>query len=241
MTLTAENRERLKRVSVATLTTCLFKRGFRNAFIQGVHPISPDGPRMVGEAFTLRYIPAREDIDVLDAYADPEHPQRKAIETCPPGHVLVIDSRKDARAASAGDILLTRLMVRGVAGAVTDGGFRDTPAIAKLGFPAYHARPSAPTGPILHHACDLQVPIGCGDVPVYPGDIVVGDGEGVVVIPARLANEVAEEAVTMTEYEDFVEEQVRQGRRLPGLYPATPESRRAFEAWRRTKGEATGG
>ena len=234
MTLTAENRERLKRVSVATLTTCLFKRGFRNAFIQGVHPIAPD-TRMVGEAFTLRYIPAREDIDVLEAYADPEHPQRKAIETCPPGHVLVMDSRKDARAASAGDILLARLMVRGCAGAVTDGGFRDTPAIAKLGFPAYHARPSSPLGPILHHACDLQVPIGCGDVAVYPGDIVVGDGEGVVIIPAQLANEIAQEAEAMTAYEDFVEAKVREGRRLPGLYPATPESRQEFEEWRKGK------
>jgi regulator of RNase E activity RraA len=240
MTLTAENRERLKRVSVATLTTCLFKRGFRNAFVQGVHPIAPEAARMVGEAFTLRYIPAREDIDVLDAYADPEHPQRKAVETCPPGHVLVMDSRKDARAASAGDILLARLMVRGVAGAVTDGGFRDTPAIARLGFPAYHSRPSSPTGPILHHAADLQVPIACGDVAVYPGDIVVGDGEGVVVIPAHLANAVAEEAVAMTEYEDFVEAEVRKGRRLPGLYPATPESRQEFEAWRKNGSRAGG-
>jgi regulator of RNase E activity RraA len=234
MALTDEARERLKRVSVATLTTCLFKRGFRNAFLQGVHPIDPS-LRMVGEAFTLRYIPAREDLDVLDAYADSEHPQRKAIETCPPGHVLVMDSRKDARAASAGDILLARLMVRGCAGAVTDGGFRDTPAIAKLGFPAYHARPSSPTGPILHHACDLQVPIACGDVAVYPGDVVVGDGEGVVVLPVHLAEELAAEALAMTSYEDFVEAKVREGRRLPGLYPATPESRREFEAWREGK------
>jgi regulator of RNase E activity RraA len=235
-TLTPESRERLKRVSTATLTTCLFKRGLRNAFLQGVHPVNPDVGPMVGEAFTLRQIPAREDIDRLEAYADPEHPQRKAVETCPPGHVLVIDSRKEARAASAGDILLARLMVRGVAGIVTDGGFRDTPAIRRLGLPAYHARPSAPVGPILHHAADLQVPIGCGDVPVYPGDVVVGDAEGVVVLPAGIANEVALEAAAMTEYEDFVEARVREGRRLPGLYPATPESRAEFEAWRAGRG-----
>lgn len=232
--LSSENRERLKGVSTATLTTCLFKRGLRNVFVQGgVHLINPDAPRLVGEAFTLRYIPAREDLDVLEAYADPEHPQRKAIEICPPGHVLVIDSRKDARAASLGDILVARLMIRGVAGVVTDGGLRDTPSIARLPFPAYHARASAPVGPILHHAADLQRPIGCGDVAVFPGDIVVGDGEGVVVIPAHLANEVAEESTGMTAYEDFVEAKVREGRPLRGLYPATDESRREFEAWRR--------
>jgi len=127
-------------------------------------------------------------------------------------------------------------MVRGVAGVVTDGGFRDTPAIRRLSFPAYHARPSAPVGPILHHAADLQVPIGCGDVPVYPGDVVMGDAEGVVVVPAGIANEIAEEAAAMTEYEDFVEARVREGRRLPGLYPATPESRAEFEAWRAGRG-----
>lgn len=235
--LNAATRASLLLVSTATLTTCLFKRGLRNLWLQGVGPVNPATAGMVGEAFTLRTIPAREDIDVLDAYADPEHPQRKAIETCPPGHVLVIDSRKDARAASAGDILLTRLMVRGVAGVVTDGGFRDTPSIAAMNFPAYHARPSAPTGPILHHACDIGLPIGCGDVPVYPGDVVVGDGEGVVVVPAHLADEVAREAVTMTAYEDWVEQQVLNGARLPGIYPATAASREAFEQWRRDHGD----
>jgi regulator of RNase E activity RraA len=230
--LSDNTRRRLAAVSTATLTTCLFKRGFRNTFIQNVYRINPQAGPMVGEAYTLRFIPAREDIDVLEAYRDPKHPQRWAIEQCPPGHVLVIDSRKDARAASAGAILLTRLMVRGVAGVVTDGGFRDTPEIAQLALPAYHQRPSAPTGPIVHHAADVQLPIGCGDVPVYPGDVVVGDAEGVVVIPAHLADEVAEEASEMTAYETWVEEQVRAGRALPGIYPATDESRAAFAAAR---------
>ncbi|MDX6751605.1 ribonuclease activity regulator RraA [Geminicoccaceae bacterium 1502E] len=236
MGLTAENREKLRKVSTATLTTSLFKRGLRNVFIQDVRPLNPDAPRMVGEAFTLRYIPAREDLDSLAQYEDWEHPQRKAIETCPEGHVLVMDSRKDARAASAGDILVSRLMKRGVAGVVTDGGFRDSPTIAALPFPTYHSRPSAPTGPILHHACDINLPIGCGDVPVYPGDIVVGDGEGVVVIPAHLANEVAEEAFEMTAYEDFVGEKVMEGRRIFGIYPPTEESRAEFAAWRKENG-----
>ena len=230
--LTREARERLAGVSTATLTTCLFKRGLKNAWLQDVHPVHAATTNMVGPAFTLRMIPAREDLDSLDAYADPEHPQRKAIETCPAGHVLVIDSRKDARAASAGDILVARLMARGCAGIVTDGGLRDTPAIARLGFPAYQQRPSAPTGPILHHAADLQLPIACGDVAVFPGDILVGDGEGVVVLPAHLANDLAAEAASMTAYEDWVERKVRDGRRLPGIYPATAESQAEFEAWR---------
>ena len=129
--LTQENRERLKAISSATLTTVLYKRGLRNVFIQNVGLINPDAPRMVGEAYTLRYIPAREDLDHLGVYEDWEHPQRKAIEEIPEGHVLVMDSRKDCRAASAGDILVARLMQRGAAGVVTDGGFRDTPDIAE--------------------------------------------------------------------------------------------------------------
>ncbi|KFC66766.1 Demethylmenaquinone methyltransferase [Bosea sp. LC85] len=230
--LTPENREKLKRVSSATLTTALFKRGFRNVFIQDVRPLGTVAPRMVGEAYTLRYIPAREDLDHLGVFADIEHPQRKAVEACPPGHVMVIDSRKDARAASAGGILVSRLMQRGVAGVVTDGGFRDSPDIAQMPFPAFHNRPSAPTNLIRHHAADINVPIGCGDVPVFPGDIVVGDGEGVCVIPAHLANEVAEEAYEQTAYEDFVEERVRAGESIFGLYPANAETKAKFAAWR---------
>ena len=235
--LTPENRERLKTVSVATLTTVLLKRGLRNQFMQNVHRIGQSGPNMVGEAYTLRYIPAREDLDKLDGFRDPEHPQRKAVEHCPPGHVLVIDSRKDARAASAGGILITRMMQRGVAGVVTDGGFRDAPEIAELGIPAYHQRPAAPTNLTLHHACDIDLPIGCGDAPVYPRDIIVGDLEGVVVIPAHLANEVAEEGFEMTAFEDFVTEEVRNGAPTVGLYPPTKEeSLKKFEAWRKANG-----
>jgi regulator of RNase E activity RraA len=229
--LTEENRKRLATVSTATLTTALFKRGFRNVFIQDVRPLNPNAPRMVGEAYTLRYIPAREDLDHLGVFADRKHPQRKGVEEIPPGHVMVIDSRKDARAASAGCILVTRMMARGAAGVVTDGGLRDSPDIAKLPFPTYASRASAPTNLILHHATELNVPIGCGDVPVYPGDIVVGDAEGVVVIPAHLANGVAEEAVSMTQFEDWVEAQVRSGRSTFGLYPPNEETKAEFAEW----------
>ncbi len=236
MTFTEEVREKLKAVSTATLTTVLLKRGLRNVFIRGVYKINPDAPRLVGPAFTLRYIPAREDIDNIGVFNDRTHPQRRAIEECPPGHVLVMDSRKDPSAASAGGILVTRLYMRGAAGVVTDGGFRDTPEIAKLPFATYHSAPSAPTNLIRHHALDINQPIGCGDVPVYPGDIIVGDGEGVVVIPAGIAQEVADEAFEQTVFEDFVEDRVKAGQGIFGLYPPGPEAEAEFRDWRREKG-----
>jgi regulator of RNase E activity RraA len=235
--LKAKTRAQLALVSTATLCTALFKRGLRNQFIQNVHPLNPDLPNMVGEAFTLRYIPAREDLNHIKVFEDRTHPQRVAIETCPEGAVMVIDSRNDARAASAGSILVTRLMKRGAAGVVTDGGFRDSPEIARMGFPAYHQRPSAPTNLTLHQALDINVPIGCGDVAVFPGDVLVGDGEGVVVIPAHMADEIAAEATEMTAFEDFVTERVREGASTLGLYPPTdPASREAFAAWRKERG-----
>ena len=237
MALTAATRDKLRTISTATVATALFKRGFRTQFIQNVFPLSPDQPVLVGEAFTLRYMPAREDLHQLPVFRDRSHPQRKAVEDCPPGAVLVMDSRKDARAASAGSILVTRLMKRGVAGVVTDGGFRDAAEIGKLGFPAYHQRPSAPTNLTLHQAIDINVPIGCGDAPVFPGDVILGDGDGVIVIPAHLADEIADEAFEMTAYEDFVAERVQAGQGIFGLYPATDEkSLSDFAAWRKAKG-----
>jgi len=235
--LNSQTREKLMKVSTATLCTALFKRGLRNQFIQNVHPLNPALPNMVGEAFTLRYMPAREDLNPITVFNDRSHPQRQAVEQCPEGAVLLMDSRKDARAASAGGILVSRLMKRGAAGVVTDGGFRDSPDIAKLGFPAYHQRPSAPTNLTLHQAIDINVPIGCGDVAVWPGDVVVGDAEGVIVIPADMADEVAAEATEMTVFEDFVQEKVLEGRSILGLYPPTEEqSRTEFAAWRQARG-----
>ncbi|WP_316354800.1 ribonuclease activity regulator RraA [Devosia sp.] len=230
-------RDKLMTVSVATLATALFKRGLRNQVIQGVHPVKAKGVNMVGPAYTLRYIPAREDRNQLAEFRNPEHPQRVAVESCPPGHVLVMDSRKDPRAASAGDILVTRLMVRGVAGVVTDGGFRDAATIGNLDIPAYHTRPSSPTNLTLHEALDLNVPIGCGDVAVFPGDILVGDDDCVIVIPQDVAAEVADEAIEMTAYEDFVVEKVKSGTPIIGLYPRTRDEFTAeFEAWRQRNG-----
>ena len=242
MALKSETRAKLSTISAATLCTTLFKRGLRNQFIQDVRPVNTDLqrtlPNMVGEAFTLRYIPAREDLNPISVFQDRTHPQRVAVEQCPPGSVMVIDSRKDARAASAGSILVSRLMARGCAGVVTDGGFRDSPEIAALPFPAYHHRPSAPTNLTLHQALDINVPIGCGDVAVWPGDVMVGDREGVTVIPANIVDEIAEEAFQMTAFEDFVTEMVQKhNRSILGLYPPTdPQTNVEFAAWRKANG-----
>jgi len=229
--------EKLRHVSVATLATALYKRGLRNQVIQDVRPISQKGKNMVGPAFTLRYMPAREDRNTLAEFRNPKHPQRHAVETCPPGHVMVMDSRKDARAASAGDILITRLMVRGAAGVVTDGGFRDAMRIAELDMPAYHSRPASPTNLTINEAIEINGPIGCGDAPVFPGDIVVGDDDSIIIVPAHLADEVAAEATEMSAYEDFVAERVRAGQSIIGLYPATDQANLTeFATWRAKNG-----
>lgn len=226
-------RARLMRVSTATLTTVLYKRGFANTFLQNLMVAGGATVNMVGEAYTLRYIPARADLDGLDAFLDRRHPQRVAIEECPPGQVLVMDSRNDPSAASSGGLLLTRLVKRGVAGVVTDGGFRDSPDIAQMPICAYHQRPSAPTNLIKHHAVDLQQPIACGGVAVYPGDVMVGDAEGVVCIPAGIADEVAAQAYDQTIYEDWVATRIESGASLLGVYPMTDDAERArFVAWR---------
>jgi regulator of RNase E activity RraA len=238
MTLKQDTREKLKRVSTPTLATALYKRGLRQQFIQDVRPLSPLRESMVGEAFTLRYIPAREDLNPINVFKDHSHLQRRAIEECPSDAVMIIDSRRNPRAASAGGILITRLMIRGVAGIVTDGGFRDSAEIASLNFPAFHVRPSAPTNLTLHDAIEINGPIGCGDAPVFPGDVIVGDADGVIVLPAKFAEELAEEATEMTAYEDFVTEEVHQGRSIFGLYPATDEKALTdFLEWRQRKGK----
>jgi regulator of RNase E activity RraA len=226
----------LRNVSVATLTTVLYKRGFRNQFLQDLSPLDPGGRRMAGPAFTVRTIPAREDKAVPAVLSDRKYPGRAAIEACPAGHVLVFDSRQDARSASGGDILMTRLMVRGVEGCVTDGGMRDSGEIEEMDLPVYQVQPAPPISLLHHLAVDMQVPIACGGAPVYPGDIMVGDDEGVVAIPADIAAEVAAEAIEMTAYEDFAAEQVRGGAELFSVYPQTDLSRLKFEKWRRENG-----
>lgn len=225
---------KLKQVSTATIATCLFKKGLKYQFIQDVQPLRKMTEPMVGQAYTLRYIPAREDLNPISVFRDPKHLQRVAVEECPQNHVLVIDSRKSARAASAGSILATRLMKRGVAGLVTDGGFRDSAEIAALAMPSYHQKPSAPTNLTLNQAIAINEPIGCGDVAVFPGDYIVGDNDGIMVIPQHLAHEVADECLKMTSYEDFVLEKVENGTSVIGLYPMTNDNYlKEFEDWKK--------
>lgn len=236
LTLTEDLRARFKTISTASIATALFKRGLRNQFIQGVSLCGPYRANMVGQAFTLRYIPAREDRNALTVFRNPDHPQRKAVETCPPGFVLVMDARKDARAATAGSILITRLAVRGCAGVVSDGGFRDVAGIGALDMPAYCAKPSAPTNLTLHEAIEINAPVACGEVAVFPGDLLVGDGDGVMVIPGHLAGELADECSAMESYEAFVLEQVNDGASIIGLYPGTlEENARKYAAWLKTR------
>jgi regulator of RNase E activity RraA len=215
----------------------MYKRGFRNVYIQGTARLTkPSGDNLVGPAFTMRSIPSREDLDQLSAFDNPEHPQRKAIESIPPGHVLVLDCRGEKRVASGGQILTTRLKVRGAAGLVSDGPVRDSMEIAKMDFPVYCAGGSAPLNLLQHHAIDLNVPIGCGGVPVYPGDVIVGDEEGVAVIPKHLADEVARDAAEQEKMEAFILERIENGAALPGTYPPNAETKAKYEEWRKKKG-----
>lgn len=220
----------LKRASTATIQSQLFKLGLRNTFLFGLRPVNADCACFVGEAFTLRYIPAREDLDVLEAFNDPMHPQRRAIEQVQPGQVLVSDCRGDARAASGGEILITRLAKRGASAVVTDGSVRDSRGASKSGIPVYTAGVSATINLALHHAVEFQVPIGCAGVPVYPGDILVGDHDGIVVIPRHLAKEVAEPAAEQERLERFIKTKIDAGAALPGTYPPNDATMMEYDA-----------
>ena len=242
-TLPGETLVRLRTVSTATLTTQLFKRGLRNCFMQGVQPLNAGRwdrltHNLVGPAFTLRNIPAREDLDHVGVFANPDHPQRRAIEITPEGHVLVLDCRGDTNAASAGQILITRLMKRGVAGFVSDGGVRDAGPIGEMAFPVFCSGPSAPLNLARHHAAETNVPIGCGGVAVYPGDVIVGDRDGIVVIPRDIADEVARDSAEQEELEGFLLERIEAGAALPGTYPPDDATKAAFEVWRKDRPKA---
>jgi regulator of RNase E activity RraA len=234
--LSPGTRDALAHVGTSTLTGILNRRGFKNMFMQEVWPIRPGMPHLVGIAYTMRFIPARED-KARNPAAGPI--QQQAVEGCPPGHVLVVDARGDPRAASAGDLYCGRLKARGCAGIVTDGGLRDTDGIARTGLVAYHRRPSSPPSGIVHQPVDLGLPIACGGVAVYPGDVIVGDCDGVVVIPPDIVDAVAGEALSTTLYDEFAEEEVAKGRSLIGLFPGAGEdARRDFEAWKKLRGHS---
>ena len=226
--------QRLANVSSGSLTTELFKKGFRQCFLVGLRPMNPRATRFAGEAYTMRMIPAREDketIATLTPYPNPDNLQWEAVETIPPGHVLVIDSRNDPRAASAGAMLPTRMKVRGAAAIVTDGAFRDGQELAELDFPAYARQVTASTRLSYHRVADLNVPIACADVAVYPGDVIVGDGDGVTVIPRHLAVEMADLCEARDRLEKYLFYRILAGHPLYGTYPPTPEVRADFAAW----------
>jgi regulator of RNase E activity RraA len=235
--ITAETLDQLARASTATITTQLFQRGIRNAFLNGLSPLNPNAARFVGEAVTLRSIPSREDLDKVDVFRDPNHPQRKAIETVGPGQVLVLDCRGDLRAANGGCILVTRAMKRGAVGIVSDGAFRDSPEIERMDFPVFAAARSATISLAIHHAVDINVPVGCAGVAVFPGDILVGDEEGVVVIPRYLAAEIAKPAADQEHLEQFILEKVQGGAPLPGTYPPNEATLAEYETWKCNHGE----
>ena len=234
--VSAELIERYGKITSGTLTTELFRRGLRQCFLVGLRPMNPNAARFAGEAFTMRMIPAREDVDTyatLTPHANPNNLQWEAVENIGKDQVLVIDSRNDPRAASAGAMLPTRMMIKGAAGIVTDGSFRDGQELARLPFPAYAREVVASTRLSFHHVADLQVPISCADVAVYPGDIIVGDGDGITVVPRQMAAEMIEACEKRDELEKYLSYRVGAGEGLYGVYPPTDQTRADFEAWKK--------
>jgi 5-oxopent-3-ene-1,2,5-tricarboxylate decarboxylase / 2-hydroxyhepta-2,4-diene-1,7-dioate isomerase len=226
--LTDELRTRLLSVSTATLTFQLQRRGIRTTFLSGLRPVS-EGQRMVGYAHTLRYVPVREDLQ--PRLAAGQNAQRRAIESLSSDEVLVIEARGEPDAGTIGDIFVQRAQRLGAAGVVTDGALRDTPAIRAIGLPVYHRASHAATLGRLHMPLEHQVPIACAGVTVMPGDLVVGDDEGALVVPAALAEEVAADAYRQELEEQWALERVAQGESTIGVFPVSDERRAEFEAW----------
>ena len=229
--LPPETLARLRRISTPTLCTQLYRLGLRTRFMAGVRPVRADC-RMVGEAVTVRFAPAREDLTTYEALGDPAYPQRHAIEGIARGQVLVMEGRSTADAACAGDILVARLLARGAAGLVVDAGIRDFVSAQASGLPIYCLGPAAPAHVARLMAVDEDVPIGCAGVLVMPGDIIVGDGEGVVCVPRGVADAVAVKGLEQEQLEAFVLEKIRGGAPLPGTYPPGPATVAEYEAWR---------
>ncbi len=229
--LTEQQKASLLQVSTATITTQLFRRGVTTGFMEDVRPLRPD-LRMVGYAYTLRYIPMREDLGRSPDFDNTTNPQRLAIEAVGPDDVLVVDAGGRTGGAVLGDILITRMLARGATGVVTDGSFRDSPGVAQIGLPAYARAMHAYMSSIVHFPVGLNEPVGCGGVAVIPGDVIVGDAEGVVVIPRAMASEVAEGALEQEAYEAWAMKKIEDGEAIHGIYPPSDETRAEFEAWR---------
>jgi 5-oxopent-3-ene-1,2,5-tricarboxylate decarboxylase/2-hydroxyhepta-2,4-diene-1,7-dioate isomerase len=221
-------------VSTATLASLLRKRGLNGLTLDGLHSTRP-ATRMAGYARTVRYLPLREDL--MDRYAG-LNAQKQAIEEIRPGEVLVIEARGETTAGTIGDILALRAQVRGAAGIVTDGAIRDSAALARLEIPAYHAAAHPAVLGRRHVPWESQVAVACAGVTIQPGDILVGDADGVVVLPPALAAEVLTQAREQERQEEFIAGRVAQGESIDGLYPLTDRTRPAYQAWVRERGDA---
>jgi regulator of RNase E activity RraA len=229
--LTDELAAQLGSVSTATITSQLQRRGVQNAYLNGLQPLNA-GQRIVGIAHTLRYVPARPDLPkVLGTNA-----QRDAVESIQPGEVLIIEARGEPHAGTIGDIFAMRVKQLGGVGVITDGALRDTPAIREIGLAVYHQSSNAATLGRLHTPLDHQVPIACAGVTVLPGDIIVGDDEGAVVIPAGMVDEIAAASVTMETEEEFAIKRVGEGASTIGYFPLADDNRAEFEAWLAERG-----
>jgi len=222
----------LRDVGTATVSTQLIKRGLGSVVLRGIGPMSRTRS-LVGVARTVRFVPAREDLTSLDLTRDPSYPQRYAIEHAQPGEVLVFDCRGELGSAAVGDLLLTRLEQRGAAGLVADGAVRDVGAISQMTIPVFAAGPTPVAHTTRHQAVDMDVPIACGGVQVRPGDVMLGDADGVLCIPRGVAEEVARAAAEQARLEEFVVGKLRAGAPLPGTYP--PDEQTLAE-YRRTTG-----
>ena len=219
----------LASATTATLTTLLLKKGLRNVWIRGAFPLSAGLPRVVGRAFTMRFIPAREDLATPDSWNSPKS-TRAAIEDMPAGCIAVIDANGVKDAGFWGDILCARMAMRGVAALVSDGVVRDVAGVLSTGLPVWASGIAAPPSVAGLTFVDWQQPVGCGGVAVIPGDVIVADQDGAVVIPAALVEEVAALAVEQERLEAWIMDEVKAGASLPGLYPPNAENRARYEA-----------
>ncbi|MEK9672754.1 MAG: ribonuclease activity regulator RraA [Rhodospirillaceae bacterium] len=227
----AETRKNLERISVATVSMQLLKRGFRRVAMRGVRPINTPIKSMLGPAYTLRFIPAREDLSAPEILGSENYVPRYAIEEVPEGAVLVVDAMGDADTAVLGDLILERLKARGAVGVVSDGGVRDAEEAIAVGLPVYCSGPAAPAHIVGLAAGDMNVKIGCGGVAVIPGDIIKADGDGVVVIPKHLAAEIAAAGPAQERYERFAKQKIQQGHPIIGVYPPSPATQKEYESW----------
>ncbi len=230
--LDARTEAALRRVSTATLSVQLSRRGIRDTFLAGLRPTHPDR-RLLGFAYTLRYVPLREDVRAADTAK--LNAQKRAVETIGPDEVLVIEARGEKGAGTIGDILATRAQRRGAAGIVTDGALRDTAAFADIEIPTFYAASHAAVLGLRHYPLEVNTPVTCGGVLVLPGDVVVGDGDGVLVIPAAMADEVALAALEQEEREEWSLERIQQGESIRGVYPIGDERLPEFERWRQDR------